>query len=208
MAISSFERACRAADKNKKAAERAAKATKKNSADGNGMNGKPVLLVDPGELPAVAEKLRNILVGSGTLFDRGVPVRIVNPADGGLPIATPLTSHGVVRAAHQVCRPQKNGENTTLPDRVAGLYLDMTGEWNLPPLVGITSAPLLSDDGNIRAAVGYDRDACVFCCNIPNLSVPDKPTQQQAQSALAALRHAFRTFPFADATRIYDDELR
>ena len=32
----------------------------------------------------------------------------------------------------------------TLPDRVAQMYLDMSGEWHLPPLGGVSTAPLLS----------------------------------------------------------------
>src|SRR5262245_62756424 len=174
---------------------------------GNGAKTKPVLLIDSGELPTVAEKLRDILAKSGILFERGVPVRVTVPADGGLPVAAPLTNHGVVRIAHQLCRPVKDGKNATLPDRVAGLYLDMAGDWSLPQLIGITSSPLLSDDGGIRAAVGYDGDAGLYCYNIPNLSVPERPTKQQAQAALTKLRHAFRTFPFADATRTFDADL-
>ena len=91
-----------------------------------------MLIIDPGELPTVAENLRNILASSGALFDRGVPVRIVKPADSGLPIAVALTTHGVVRMSHVYCRPMKNGENATLPDRVAGLYLDMSGNGGSP----------------------------------------------------------------------------
>ena len=193
--MSSFEQACLAADE-KKAAER-----KKAKANGGT---KPVLLIDQGELPTVAEKLRDLLATSGMLFDRGVPVRIATPPDGGLPAAIPLTNHGVVRMAHQHCRPQQNGENATLSDRVAGLYLDMVGDWNLPKLVGITSSPLLTDDGDIRAAVGYDRHARLYCCNIPELILPDKPTEEQARKALEVLRSTFRTFPFADSSRRFD----
>jgi hypothetical protein len=83
----------------------------------------------------------------------------------------------------------------------------MAGDWNLPRLVGITSSPLLSDDGDIKAAVGNDGDAGLYRCNIPELSLPNRPTKQQAQGALATLRHAFRTFPFADATRTFDHTL-
>jgi putative DNA primase/helicase len=179
----------------------------KKAQQGNGQNGKPVLIIDGGELPNVAEKLRDILAKSGMLFDRGFPVRVFMPRDGGFPIASTLTNHSVVRLAHQFCRPVKDGENATLPDRVAGLYLDMVGDWGLPKLVGITSSPLLSNDGGIRAAVGYDRDAGLYCCNIPALSLPNRPTKQQAENALATLRHAFRTFPFADATRSFDSGL-
>jgi len=178
----------------------------KRKADG-ALSTKPVLSIDSGELPTVAEKLRDILAHSGMLFDRGVPVRVTKPVDGEFPVAAPLTNHGVVRMAHRLCRPQKNGENATLPDRVAGLYLDMVGDWNLPRLVGITSSPLLSDDGGIRAAAGYDRHAGLYCCNIPELVLPERPNKEQAQGALATLRRTFRTFPFADATRMFDDEL-
>jgi putative DNA primase/helicase len=187
--------------------EQRGQAQKIAGGSGNGARSKPVLLIDPGELPAVAEKLRDILAKSGMLFDRGVPVRITAPPDGGLPVATPLTSHGVVRLAHQLCRPVKDGKNATLPDRVATLYLDMVGDWKLPRMVGITSSPLLSDDGGIRTAVGYDRDAGLYCYNIPDLSVPERPTKQQAWAALEKLRRAFRTFPFADATRSFDSAL-
>jgi hypothetical protein len=43
---------------------------------------KPILLIEPGELPAVAERLRDLLAASGMLFDRGVPVRVTAPPDG------------------------------------------------------------------------------------------------------------------------------
>ena len=182
-------------------------AAKSDAGKANGGNAKRVLLIDPGELPAVAEKLRDILAGTGSLFERGVPVRIATPADG-LPLAVALTTHGVVRAAHQYCRPIKRGENATLPDRVAGLYLDMIGDWKLPKLIEITSSPLLSADGGIRTAVGYDQHAGLYCCNIPELTLPEKPTKEQAQKALAVLRNTFRTFPFADAIRKFDPEFR
>ncbi len=35
---------------------------------------KPDLIVDPGDLPATARELRDLLAASGRFFDRGVPV--------------------------------------------------------------------------------------------------------------------------------------
>ena len=49
---------------------------------------KPDLIVDPGDLPATARELRDLLASSGRLFDRGVPVKVVAPADGGIPTTT------------------------------------------------------------------------------------------------------------------------
>ena len=53
---------------------------------------KPDLIIHASDLPATAEALRDLLAASGKLFDRGVPVRIIKPADGGPPSATRLTS--------------------------------------------------------------------------------------------------------------------
>jgi hypothetical protein len=171
------------------------------------IGGKQVLFIEQGELPKVAETLRDIIAKSNVFFDRGVPVRITKRAGSKLPIASALTTHGVVRAAHQLCRPIKDAAYATLPDRVAALYLDMAGEWRLPPLVVITTAPILGDDGGIRSAEGYDKATGIYCTNVPQLNVPEAPTRAQAADSLLMLRQAFRTFPFSDAKRVNDPDL-
>jgi hypothetical protein len=168
---------------------------------------KEILVIEKGELPKVAETLRDIIAGSGKFFDRGVPVRITKRAGNKLPIASPLTTHGVVRAAHQLCRPIKDGEYATLPDRVANLYLDMAGEWKLPALVVISTAPILGDDGSIRETEGYDKATGIYCVNVPQLEVPGRPTREQAEASLLKLRQTFETFPFSDAERKRDGRL-
>jgi hypothetical protein len=123
---------------------------------------KPELSIHSGNLPSSAEALRDLLAASGRLFDRGVPVRFVASADGAPPSAVPLTKSNVVMEAHRLCQPMKvnsQGEvvAVTLPDRVAQMYLEMFGEWKLRPLAGISMSPLLSADGSVRAADGYDQ---------------------------------------------------
>jgi hypothetical protein len=125
------------------------------------LRAKPELIVHGGSLPDTAEALRDLLAASGRLFDRGLPVRVVRPANGGPPSAIPLTRHNVVIETHRLCQPMKQDSRgnliaVTLPDRVAQMYLDMSGEWALPPLAGISTAPLLSADGSIRTADGYN----------------------------------------------------
>ena len=122
---------------------------------------KPELIIYAGDLPATTETLRDLIAASGKLFDRGLPVRVVKPADAGSPSAMPVTKHNVVIEAHRLCQPVKLDAHgghlpATLPDRVAQMYLDMSGEWNLRPLAGVSTAPLLSPDGNCRclAALG------------------------------------------------------
>jgi hypothetical protein len=176
------------------------------------LNPKPELIVHPGNLPATAEGLRDLLAASRKLFDRGLPVRVIRPADGSLPSAVRLTKHNVVIEAHRLCQPVKIDEegehvSVTLPDRVAQMYLDMSGEWHLPPLAGVSTAPLLSADGSVRGADGYDPTTGLWCCGVPRLRLPVRPSRAEAEAALAQLRNAFRTFPFADSPRCRDASL-
>jgi hypothetical protein len=97
----------------------------------------PDLIVRSGDLPSTAKELRDMFVARRCFFDRGVPVKMVQPADGSPPAAIPMTVNQVVFETHQVSRPVKEKDRNmipvTLPDRVAKLYLDM---------VAITAAPL------------------------------------------------------------------
>jgi hypothetical protein len=155
-----------------------------------------------------SEALRNLLAESDRLFDRGLPVRLTYPADDDVPCAVPLTKNNVVIETHRLCQPMKllRGELTavTLPDRAAQMYLDMVGEWHLPRLVGISTSPLLSDDGSLRVQDGYDEKTQLWCCRVPDLALPTGPSRAEAESALRLLRQTFRTFPFSDSERTSD----
>jgi hypothetical protein len=162
----------------------------------------PILVVDSGDLPKVAKQLRDIVARSGQFFDRGGPARISLLANEKVPTVVRLNACGVVRAAHELCRPvNMDGKPVTLPERVANLYLDMLGEWRLSPLTSITTAPILATDGTIQTVAGYQPGSGVYCCNFPHLDLPARPTRADAEEALATLRVPFRTFPFADAKR-------
>ena len=172
---------------------------------------KPQLIVHVGDLPATARALRKLLAQCEYLFDRDAPVKLVQPSDGGPMKAVPLTANTVVIETHDLCQPVKfnsRGElvAVTLPERVARMYLDM-GEWNLRPLAGITTAPVLAADGSIRDVEGYDPETGLWCCSVPRLAVPERPDLEDAKTALRRLRATFKTFPFADAIRRRDPDL-
>ena len=93
------------------------------------------------------------------------------------------------------------GDALTLSNRLARMCIEMLGEWNLPPLAGVCTAPLLSADGRVRIATGYDPVTHLWCANLPALRVPDHPIRAEAEAGLQLLRETFRTFPFADAER-------
>jgi hypothetical protein len=170
------------------------------------------LVIDSANLPASARALRDLFAATGYLFDRDMPVRLVQPADGGPMIASRMAISNVVVEAHRLCQPAKIDRNgklvaVTLPDRVAKMYLDMVGEWGLPSLAGISTAPLLADDGSVHDSVGYDTSSGLWCCSVPTLHIPYHPDREEATAALRLLRDAFKTFPFADAVRRDDPAL-
>jgi hypothetical protein len=163
---------------------------------------RPDLVVHREDLPSTARHLASIIARSGRVFCRGGPVKIiVNGNHGSLPQVRPMTPDSVVNEAHALARPVQMGAEArplTLPHRVARLYL-ARDEWGVLPLKGITTAPLLASDGSIRFAEGYDSQTGLWCCHVPTLALPDRPSLADAQEALRCLRSAFCTFPFADA---------
>ena len=66
------------------------------------------------------------------------------------------------------------------------------------PRAGICSGVLLSADGGIRCAAGYDPGTRYWCVGVETPATPEFPTRDQAAAALLTLRETFATFPFAD----------
>jgi hypothetical protein len=173
---------------------------------------KPEVIVDVANLPAAAAAVRDLFAASGGYFEWAGPAKVVDSRDGGLPEIVLLTVDNVVNEVHRWGRPIKfvDGRRQgaiTFPDRAARQYLAMKGEWRLPRLAGITTAPLLRADGSIQTVEGYDPETRLYCANVLALEVPSHPTEDQARAALQTLRAAFETFPFADSPRRRDAKL-
>ena len=174
---------------------------------------KPRLLVENCNPDQTVAALRDLLAGAGGLYDRGVPVRLAFDQIQRGTVAQMMTPDALVLMAHTICRPyvlkaRQDGTvaevNARLPRSLAVMYLDWRGEWQLPPLNGIASAPLLQDDGTINSTQGYDPTTGMWCENVPDLTglVPERPTKDDAAAALRLIRETFKTFCFADAETI------
>ena len=156
--------------------------------------------------------LRDILSDVPNLYDRGAPVRLAtDPTGRSSAIAQVIAPENLVLLAHQVCRPYSVylGEqiDVRLPTFMARMYLGWRGEWRLPPLNGIASAPLLRDDGEIVSGSGYDPLSGMWQENVPELGerIATSPTENEAVDALKIIRQTFRTFCFADAKTVVDE---
>lgn len=179
-------------------------------------SGKPRLFVESAAPDRTVAALRDILVGAGGLFDRGVPVRLARDQIQHGVVAQIVTPDVLVLLVHRVCRPyalkeKKGGSivevDVRLPRAFAVMYLDWRGEWRLPPLNGIASAPLLQEDGTILSTEGYDPISGMWRERVPDLRhlVPKRPSRHDAAASLRLIRHTFRTFCFADAGLVTED---
>ena len=88
---------------------------------------------------------------------------------------------------------------------MARMYLE-AGDWGLPVLNGIASAPLLCDDGSFVITSGYDPGSGMWLEDTPDIAslVPERPTKAVATRALLLVRDTFRTFCFGGAATIDD----
>ena len=163
----------------------------------------PELLVDKHDFAATAERLRDLLADNGAVFERNGPVKIVQPPDKTVPHLSPLSMEGVIWVAHQLARPviatAAGFKKDNFPKDSARLYLAMDGDRRLPPLDGISAAPVLCSDGSIRDTQGYDEETRLWCIPGPKLTVKSFPTRRDAELALAVLRKLLATFAFKDA---------
>ena len=79
------------------------------------------------------------------------------------------------------------------------------GEWQLPPLLGITEAPVMRPDGTVLDRPGYDEQTNLYYSPSPKLSVPpipDKPTEDDIKAAAELVLEPLCDFPFdSEASR-------
>ena len=177
----------------------------------------PELLIDDSDPTATAKELAALFAKRSDFLSNGyVPVQVVIDADN-MPRAVEASTESVRIYAHEICKPvryRKTKQGTELvavplSRDIAQLYLyGLEGRWGLKTFRGITTAPILKNDGSIRVADGYDPETGLWCRNIPALNIPERPTEADARAALLRLRRFFRTFPFADGTRILDDDVQ
>jgi hypothetical protein len=121
------------------------------------------LIIDGGDLTATAKLLAEMFAKHRHfLFNGNEPIQVVYENDE-MPRAVTVTPESVRVFCHEICIPKKFDKKAgkivkaTLSADVANLYLrGLQGEWGLKPFNGITTAPILANDGSFRTGSGYD----------------------------------------------------
>jgi hypothetical protein len=74
-------------------------------------------------------------------------------------------------------------------------------EWAFPPLQGIIESPALREDGTLITSPGYDAASRLYYAPDPTLIlqvIPDRPTTDHIEVAVALLLDIIEGFPFVD----------
>jgi hypothetical protein len=180
---------------------------------------KPVIQIRGGALPEIVDEAEQHLIEAGdNIFQRGsVIVRpgqtVITVADGHKIFATrlvPVRVHHMVERFSRVIDFQKLDMRSdtwlsiNCPRNIAETYLEREGQWRLPVLTGVISAPTLRPDGSVLEVPGYDR-ATGLLFDTQNLAfppVPKAPTKDDAIGALNELKSLIQTFPFVDGASL------
>lgn len=85
------------------------------------------------------------------------------------------------------------------PSAIAEQILSMVEEWPFPPLRGVIATPTLRFDGSILDKPGYDKCTGLVLFEPPPMPpIPDKPSKQDAETALNLLDGLLDEFIFVE----------
>jgi hypothetical protein len=88
------------------------------------------------------------------------------------------------------------------PREIAEQYLSRDGNWKVPALLGIVTAPSLRADGTVLDRPGYDPASGVLYdpLGVDFPPIPQKPTREESLEALAKIKTLIEHFPFVNGT--------
>ncbi len=176
---------------------------------------RPVILLQPGRSPEILAEMETILVPRAAEFEvfqrvtelvRVVKIQQAVGSNGlrreaGTIMLAPMTRECLAKMLEIVVEWQKSGKNgpreVDCPDRICRMYLASVGEWRLPVLAGIISAPIVRWDGTVLYQKGYDPQTCLYLTEAWD-QPPECPSMEDALKALATLRAPFSEFPFVE----------
>ncbi|MDD5580046.1 MAG: hypothetical protein PHY16_12305 [Methylobacter sp.] len=165
---------------------------------------KPMILVQPGELPRICDAAENELAKTFRHYQRGGIIVTITTDPGTRETAVKsLSLPSLTRALAGVAiwqRYDKRGEEWVVcdpPEKHARVLHDSTVYPHLPVLNGIARQPYLRPDGSLMTDAGYDAATGMFgVFNARQFSVPAAPTRQQAEQSLDKLLELLSEFAF------------
>jgi putative DNA primase/helicase len=86
------------------------------------------------------------------------------------------------------------------PHDIASTVLARSGEWKFPTVSGVITTQTMRPDGTIIDRPGYDPATRLLLVDPPSMgAIPEDPTREDAEAALALLSELLAEFPLVDA---------
>ena len=109
-------------------------------------------------------------------------------------IAYLLNKHAAVFQRYDGRREAWHATNP--PPQVANMLLSLKN-WRFPEVIGVVGAPTMRPDGSLLEKYGYDPATRLWCdADMTLPPVPERPTRQQAATALRLFKDLLSGFPF------------
>lgn len=185
---------------------------------GDGGDPRKVIQISAGYLPQAVNEAEAALceAGPGPIFQRSgelvhVSRRPVRRSDGSQETQEVISAAGPAVLREELSylarfeRFDARKEDWVAidpPPKISDAYFERSS-WKLPDLHHLIATPTLRPDGSLLTKQGYDRQTGLYLTRaLKGLKVPERPTEDDAEKALALLTEPFRDFPYADR----DDE--
>ncbi len=159
-----------------------------------------VVQIQGGELQELTAKCLELMSLDGTVYAReGELVRL---CDGKAFPVSPEWLAWYLTGLLQFQKWDKRSEEWKIIDcplTLARTLCAMTGQWSLPTLEGVLTAPSMTPEGRLIQEDGFDVHCGLYLHFPKNESwptIPEHPDPQTVKTALAFLWRAFERFPF------------
>jgi len=165
----------------------------------------PTLVINDRQLNDVGDEAIEILQESNvppTTFVRaGTLCRIINDERKGPVIQTVTTNilSAMLAKACDTVHVTEKGLKNVFPPKGITTYILTEGMRSFPIIEGIVKSPTIRPDGTVSQVPGYDSVTGLFYHkeeDSKTIEVPENPTREQVQTALALIEELLHDFPF------------
>ncbi|SDW00785.1 hypothetical protein [Nitrosomonas oligotropha] len=165
---------------------------------------KPIIRIQAGEIPHICDAAESEMAKTLRHYQRGgIIVTIATNPGTKETTVKPLTLSSLTRVLAGVAIWQRYDKRDQAwyvcdpSERHVRVLHDADSYPHLPVLNGIARQPYLRPDGSLMMNAGHDAVTGMFgVFNAKKFNVPDKPTKQQAEQALAELSDLLSEFAF------------
>jgi hypothetical protein len=173
-----------------------------------------------GELPRMVREAEDALIARKGIYQRGGQlVRIIKleeaakqygvKREAGSIVITPVTADYLTLTLAKAAEfsrwdARKRAPRAADPPKgIASLLMACAGEWRLPGLAGLVTAPTLRADGSLLNTPGYDEASGLYgAFNVADFpAINPRPSREEGLTALALLEDVFAECAFQSDAR-------